>query len=135
MDFEHNSLACDFQAHNATAEAAGAGCSDDIAMYGDFDPLSNITVNKNLLVSDAQAYSGLPYCFNGSNPTLGKPYPYATDEVVTDNVFQKGGPPTSPSRQCGVYGPVFAWTAPNGQNAGDTWSGNTWDDGTPLNEP
>ena len=70
MDFEHNSLACDFKNNNETAIQAGAGCSDDIAMYGDFDPLANITVNKNLFVSSSHAYGGLPYCFNGLVPTV-----------------------------------------------------------------
>ena len=130
MDFEHNSLACDFKNDNEAAIQAGAGCSDDVAMYGDFDPLANITVNKNLFVSSPHAYGGLPYCFNGSNPTLGKPYPYATNEVVTNNVFQRGGPPATSKHTCGEYGPVFAWT--NGR--GNVWSGNVWDDGKALNE-
>lgn len=130
MDFEHNSLACDFKNDNEAAIQAGAGCSDDIGMFGDFDPLANITVNKNLFESSSRAYGGVPYCFNGSNPTPDKPYPYATNEVVTNNVFQRGGPPATRKHTCGLYGPVFAWT--NGRS--NVWSGNVWDDGKVLNE-
>jgi hypothetical protein len=43
--------------------------------------------------------------------------------VYTDNVWQKGA-----NGRCGQYGQVDNWTAGHGNR----WTGNTWDDGSPL---
>ena len=128
---EHDSLACDFSNTDQTAINNGAGCSDDIGLFGDFDPISNVTVDKSLFVSSSAAFGGVPYCIDTNNPNSGKTFPNATNEVVTNNVFQRGVRPANDgSNRCGQYGPVYAWTNGNG----NVWSGNTWDDGKPLNE-
>ena len=54
---EHDSLACDFSNTDQTAINNGAGCSDDIGLFGDFDPISNVTVDKSLFVSSSAAFA------------------------------------------------------------------------------
>ena len=60
--------------------------------------------------------------------TSGKPFSgdptNATNQRFTDNVFQRGT-----NRKCGAYGPVTSFDR-NG--TGNVWSGNVWDDGTPV---
>ena len=126
----HNSLACDFANNDQTAINNGAGCSDDVGLFGDFGPISNVTIDKNLFVSDAQAYGGVPFCLDGGGQT-GKQFPTFSNETVTNNVFQRGVPPgNGGSNHCGLFGPLYNWISGNG----NMWSGNTWNDGTPLNE-
>lgn len=114
----HNRLDCQFT--NPAAEDGIGGCSGDVGLFGDFATISNFTVTNNLFPSDNNSAS---YCVypNGSQP--GKPYPTGTNETWTGNTFERG-----PNRKCGQYGPVANWR--NGP--GMVWSGNVWDDGTPL---
>jgi len=65
-----------------------------------------------------------------NDPELGKYYPYATNITVTNNVFQRGGSPQSPNDNCGTYAANSDWTWGNG----NTWSGNTYDDGSAFNQ-
>jgi len=141
---EHDTWSCDFTnnstAYGELAASVGAGCSNDIGMHSDDGPSNNIVINKNLVVSSPTAYdphtgdSLIPECVDVSNPETGKWYPYATNITITDNVFQKGSSPQSPKNECGASpgnGAVESWT----WGDGNTFSGNTWDDGTALNEP
>jgi hypothetical protein len=128
LTLEHDSLACDFENNNTTALNNGAGCSDDVGLFGDFNPISNVTVDKSLFVSDSQSYGGIPFCLDGGGQT-GKAYPTFSNEAVTNNVFQRGSSVgNGGSNKCGQYGALYAWETGNG----NTWSGNTWDDGTAL---
>jgi hypothetical protein len=115
MVVRHNTLHC-----TPTLNATGGGCTADLSLFGDFEPVRDVLVEGNLFKANA---SSVPYCaFGGDAP--GKPYPQATGVVFRDNVFERGTNGT-----CGVYGPVTSFdpTAP-----GNVWEDNTWDDGSPL---
>jgi hypothetical protein len=121
MLIDHNSISCSFYNSNPSAVSAGAGCSADLGLFGDFDAVSNVTVNKNLFVSaDVDL---LPYCFDTNANQPGKAYPTADHLVVKSNVFERGS-----SGKCGQYGPVDEWQGGNG----NVWSDNRWDNGRVL---
>jgi len=107
----HNRITCD-----APVNASGGGCTGDINLINHYGPLSGMLISDNLL----GANTGSSYCTYGS---AGFEYP-ADHIVYTDNVFERGT-----NRKCGAYGPVtnFDSAAP-----GNVWSGNVWDDGTPV---
>ncbi len=116
MNITHNSLHCD-----AILNSTDGGCSGDLSLFGDFDPIKNVTIDKNLLMANN---SSISYClYAGTQP--GKPYPNASGIVVRDNVFQRGA-----NKRCGVYGPVSSFQP---SAAGNIWTNNKWDDGTVLN--
>lgn len=128
MTVEHDWMSCgDFAAQGTPS--GSAGCSADLGLYGDFATIANVTVDHSFFAPAVTAWPSQyepPYCFNTNNPQTGKPFPQATNEVVTNNVFGRGY-----SGVCGTTGPVSTWTTGNG----NVWSGNTWSDGTALNEP
>lgn len=103
----HDSLSCN----------PGAGCTADFGMIAD-DSFSNVTLNDSLLVANDQTVGFCAY--PGPDETV-KPGTIS-DVTITNNVFQRG-----PNGKCGIYGPVYSWSG-----TGNTWSGNTWDDGTTL---
>lgn len=103
------------------------GCTADIAFLNQ-GLSSDATVSNNLLVSAPMA----AYCvYPGPNSSPSQ-YP-SSNMVWTNNVFQRGDHTklASNSGGCGYYGPVYGWFPNIG--TGNVWSGNTWDDGTPLN--
>lgn len=132
MTITHDTLACDFSNTDQTAINNGAGCSDDVGLFPDFAPIQNVSISRNLFVSDAQAFGGVPFCIDAGYGTT-KPFVNQTSNIsVTNNVFQRGTPPgNGGTNQCGLFGPIYNWPSPT--PAGSTWSGNTWDDGTALN--
>jgi hypothetical protein len=101
------------------------GCTADITFIPDGN-VSYATVSKNLLV--ATRYAG--YCLYPSSDPQYKPG-IMTHIVVTDNVFQRGS-----NGKCATYGPVYGWDRPNNNPGtdgyGNVWSGNMWDNGSPL---
>jgi hypothetical protein len=115
----HNTLDCDFY-----AQAAGAtgGCSANLGLYGDFAPISNVTVTNNLFVASvAQAY-----CFYGGAEDS-KKFPNTSHVVVTGNTFQRGS-----NGKCANFGPIayFSSTA-----TGNVWTNNLWSDGAMITPP
>lgn len=126
---DHNYLSCgDFWAKDPSTNGS-AGCSADLGLYGDFGPIANVAVSHNYFAPATPTATFTNnyqpgFCINTNNPQTGKPYPDATNEVVTDNVFARGY-----NGKCGVYGPVSNWQSGNG----NVWSGNTWANGRPLN--
>lgn len=117
MTVDHNTLFC-----AADLLANDGGCTSDLSLFGDFDPISNVVINNNLFKANNKSIS---YCLNGgSNADNGKPYS-ATGVKVTNNVFERGA-----NSKCGVYGPVTSYSS---TASGNTWSGNTWNDGSTLN--
>lgn len=115
MLLRHNTLHC-----TAVLNSTGGGCTADFSLFGDFQPISHVTVKDNLFKANDSSAS---YCaFGGHAP--GKSYPVATHVVFTDNVFERGV-----NGRCGVYGPVTSFQ-PDAE--GNAWTGNTWDDGKPL---
>jgi len=116
MVLRHNTLACDSEPTDN-----GGACSAALAVYGDFAPVTNLTVEGNLFVPSPAGYC----MYGGYDP--GKPFGGEASNVrVVDNVFARG-----PNRKCAVYGAATA-VARGGSNV---FSGNTWDDGRPLRRP
>ena len=112
----HNTLHCTVQ-----PTGTGGGCTADASVFGDFGPISNAQFSNNLFKANN---TGAGYCLQaGYNP--GKAYPNPTGVVVTNNVFERGS-----NGMCGIYGPVTAFLA---GGAGNTWSGNTFDNGAAVN--
>ena len=131
----HNWASCgDWTAQDD--KTADAGCSAAIGFYGDFDPIRNITIDRNYLVgtsqsgnktsSDTDRQAG--YCLNpGYYP--GKPNPAPSNVKVTSNVFGRGD-----SGKCGVFGPTNSLNKV-GDPKGNTWSDNRWVDGVAIGRP
>lgn len=115
MVVRHNTLHC-----TPTLNATGGGCTADVSLFGDFEPVTDVLVEDNLLKANDESIS---YCAYGGDAP-GKPFPEATGIVFRDNVFERGA-----NGQCGVYGPVTSF---NPASAGNVWEGNIWDDGTSL---
>lgn len=128
---DHNWASCgDWESREAGVTSA-AGCSSVIGFYGDFDPVRNITVNRNHLkstydISAANIDFQAGYCINPGYYG-GKPYPNPVNMTITDNIFGRGQ-----SGKCGVFGPANSL---NKVGAGGTniWTGNRYDDGTVIN--
>jgi hypothetical protein len=115
MVLRHNTLHC-----TALLNSTNGGCTADVSLFGDFDPVSHVTVDGNLLKANN---SSISYCaYGGYQPT--KAFAVATNIVFTNNVFERG-----PNRKCGVYGPVTSFQA---SATGNQWSNNRWDDGASL---
>lgn len=103
----HNNAICD-----------SGGCSAALSFYGDFAPVNDILVEKNLFNTKGS------YCtYAGS--VSGKPHPKGTNIRYIDNHFGKLYNP-----RCGFYGAVDSWAS----GSGNVWSGNVWADGSgPVN--
>ena len=116
MVVNHNTLAC-----TPLLNSTNGGCTADVSLFGDFEPVNNVTVENNLLKANN---SSISYCaYGGYQPT--KAYPVATNIKFLNNVFERGA-----NGKCGVYGPVTSFQT---SATGNTWSGNAFDDGTAIN--
>ncbi|GIM65670.1 hypothetical protein Pve01_86430 [Planomonospora venezuelensis] len=115
MVVRHNTLHC-----TAELNATGGGCTADLSLFGDFEPIRDVLVEDNLFKAND---SSISYCAYGGDAP-GKPFPEATGVVFTGNVFERGG-----NGLCGVYGPITSFKA---DAEGNLWRDNTWDDGTEL---
>lgn len=113
----HNRIHCE-----AADTPSGGGCSADLTGYGDFEPVRDNRIEKNLFV----ATPGGACAYGGSSGDDGsKPYGnQAANIVFVDNVFERGR-----QGRCGFYFPVtdFDSTRP-----GNQWRNNRWTDGTPV---
>lgn len=115
MTVVHNTLHC-----TPLLNATGGGCTADLSLFGDFDPVANVTVEKNLFKANS---SSISYCgYGGYSPS--KAFPIATGIKYIDNTFERGDNGT-----CGVYGPITAFQT---SASGNVWSGNAYDDGTVI---
>jgi hypothetical protein len=100
----HNNIECN--------DGSKAGCTSAIGLLVDFGPISNYTIDGNLLNTNGS------YCFYGSG---GPQKQYTTDHITfTNNHFGR-----AVSAKCGFYGPVTYFDT---GAAGMVWSGNVWDD-------
>lgn len=114
MRLVHNTLACD-----SKPTGAGGACSAALALYGDFDAIRNVTVDRNLFVESPAGYCA----YGGYDPQ--KPFGKQTANVViTNNTFVRGA-----NGKCAAFGAITA-VAPPGN--GNVFSGNAWDDGKAL---
>lgn len=118
--FRHNSVFCD-----APDVPPDGGCSADLTGYGDFGPVQNNTIDRNLFGAGTGGY-----CTYGGS-TRGKPFSDATNHIVfTDNVWQRGQRPSDHGDfVCGYYG---SNTSFDPALPGNVWTGNTYDDGAPV---
>ena len=103
--------------HN-NLECSTDGCSAALALYGDFFPIEDVLVQRNLFNTTGS------FCtYAGS--VEGKPFPVGTGIRYLDNRFGRKYHP-----DCGIYGTVTSW----GQHTGNAWQGNQWQDGSgPVN--
>jgi hypothetical protein len=108
----HNTMVCD-----AMPNRVDGGCSGDVNLFGDFGPITYVTVENNLL----GASTGISYCVYGGS-TSGKPYGGQAEYVVfVNNVIQRGS-----NGKCGAFGPVSSFDP---GRPGNRWANNVWDDG------
>jgi hypothetical protein len=114
---KHNRIHCD-----TPPSSEDGGCSGDVNLFGDFGPISHVTIDQNYLGGS----SGISYCFYGGDSTT-KPYPYGSYISFTNNIFQK-----APTGHCGAYGPVDSFGTDAAHNPGNVWGNNKYDDGTPV---
>ena len=106
-----NTIACD-----APEVPPDAGCSAPLTGYGDFGPVRDNRIERNLFV----ATTGGVCAYGGSSG--GKPYSDDAENVrFIDNVFERGD-----TGNCGYWAPIldFDESAP-----GNEWAGNAWSDG------
>jgi len=105
----HSNLQCNSDAY---------ACSSAMSFYSEDAPgISGFTVRHNLFNTDAG------YCVFFASLTAGKPYGI-TNVMFIDNLF---GKLFRSGTRCGEYGPLANW--PESQ-AGNTWSGNVYQDGS-----
>lgn len=128
----HNTIECDFGLFAGDSFNQDLGCSAAISGYPDFTPIMHNTVDGNLIGANP---IGSSFCTYGGN-TQGKPYSgdptNATYVVWTNNTYARGPNRTAPYSGpgvCGRYGPATDFGT---GRTGNQWSGNTYDDGTPI---
>lgn len=115
MTMRGNTISCD-HANNGV----GGGCSAAISLFADFDDITNVTIDGNLLTANAQQ----GYCLAAGHSAT-KPFGTgAANIIVTNNVFQRGS-----NNLCGAFGPVTDYYIGGNPPPGSTWSGNVWDNG------
>jgi hypothetical protein len=116
----HSTLACDW----LIPTAQDGGCSADLTGYPDFAAPHDWLIQNNLFVANP---NGAAFCAYGGS-SAGKPYSSdlltGTNIAFIGNTFQRGS-----NRACAAYGPIDSW---NAAKAGAVWSGNVYDDGTPV---
>ncbi len=118
--FRHNSVICD-----APDVPPDGGCSADLTGYGDFGPVQNNKIDKNLFGATTGGY-----CTYGGS-SLGKPFSSQTNNIVfTGNIWQRGTRNGDKGeRVCGYYG---SNTSFDPAKPGNVWTDNRFDDGTPV---
>jgi hypothetical protein len=116
----HNTVLCD-----APDVPPDGGCSADLTGYGDFGPVQNNTIDKNLFGATTGGY-----CTYGGS-SKGKPYSDQTNHIVfTNNVWQRGTKKSDKGEYvCGYYG---SNTSFDPGRPGNVWTGNAFDDGAPV---
>jgi hypothetical protein len=118
--FRHNSVICD-----APDVPPDGGCSADLTGYGDFGPVQNNTIDRNLFGATTGGF-----CTYGGS-SKGKPYSNDANHIIfTGNVWQRGtrlGDHGAPV--CGYYG---SNTSFDPARPGNVWTHNEFDDGTAV---
>ena len=109
----HNTLACDTQ-----PTPQDGGCSADLTMYGDFEPVQDVLAQDNLFVANP---TGNAFCAYGGS-SAGKPFSGQASGVrFINNTFQRGS-----NGKCGAFAPIDSFDP---GRPGNVWSGNVWDNG------
>jgi hypothetical protein len=112
----HNTLRCD-----APTVPPDAGCSGDLTGYGDFAPVRDNLIERNLF----QTTTGGTCAYGGSSS--GKPYSSQAANIrFIDNVFDRRADSVQPSGKCGTW---FAIADFNVNAPGNVWQNNRHHDG------
>jgi hypothetical protein len=116
----HSSVICD-----APDVPPDGGCSADLTGYGDFGPVQNNLIERNLF---GQTTGG--FCTYGGS-TAGKPFSDDTNHIVfRANVWQRGTRESDHGTfECGYYG---SNTSFDPAKPGNVWEDNVFDDGTSV---
>ncbi|GAA1822179.1 hypothetical protein ACFFOM_17195 [Microlunatus capsulatus] len=118
-----NTIACD-----APDVPPDAGCSAALTGYGDFEPVQDNLVQGNLF-----RHGSGGFCAYGGSSGADGSKPFGADASgirFVDNVWERGTQPGDHGEPvCGHWGPVTDFDP---SRPGNDWSGNTWDDGRPL---
>lgn len=122
LTIDHNYIVCD-----VPVNPVGGGCTGDFNLLAWFGQMQDVTVTNNKFGETASTPRGpgstAEYCIYGG-PVA--PNPTTLRVKFINNTFEKGA-----SGHCGNSGPVASWD-PTG--TGNVWSGNVYDDGTPVPE-
>ena len=117
--FYHNSIMCD-----AAAFPPEAGCSADLASYGDFVTVENNTIERNLFGANVD----MGYCAYGGS-SASKPFPNAHHIKFRSNVFRKDITDEHGSPNCGFFGAVSDY---NSSGTGNEFTDNIYSDGSAV---
>jgi hypothetical protein len=117
---DHNTFLCNIVGGTLYS---GGGCAGDMNLIPDpGQRIVHYTVTNNLFMATPDAY----YCaYSGAAGRSGDPTTFGTNDVWTNNTFQKG-----PAGLCGNAGAVKDWQ----QNTGNQWCNNRWNDGTLISK-
>ena len=116
MVVRHNTLHC-----TAELNDTGGGCTADLSLFGDFEPISDVLVEDNLLKANDSSVLLLrlprPRAGQGRTPSppgWSSPATSSSGEPTTCAASTARSPPSTRRPQ------------------GNVWRDNTWDDGTEL---
>lgn len=117
---DHSTWLC--QPKFGGAVQQGAGCAAAIGLFGDFSPITNVTVRNNQVLGETEN----AFCLRTGQDQSGnggghKPYPNGSNDTWTGNVFPKAATGTS----CNVVPPD--WTPSHSAAQHDVWCNNTTD--------
>lgn len=115
--FRHNSITCE-----ATRAGAGSGCSAGLTGYGDFAPVKNNLVERNLFYRGGAG--GSTVCAYGGSST-GKPYSASAEYIrFISNRFVRGS-----NGHCGNIQTVIHYDP---ARPGNQWTDNLFDTGAAV---
>lgn len=108
IDLRGNTLHC-----TPRDNAVGGGCSGDVSLFGDFAPISDVSITGNLFRSTPGGF-----CLRLGLDSSKKFGRQTTGIIATDNVFERGV-----SGRCAAFGPLTS--VPSDA----VWRSNAWEDG------
>ena len=115
MVLRHNTLHC-----TAILNSTDGGCTADVSLFGDFDPIDDVLVENNFLRANN---SSISYCAYGGDSDS-KPYVAHQRPVHQQRLRARRQPQVRRLRPSDVVRP---------NAAGNVWSGNVWDSGEAVN--
>jgi hypothetical protein len=115
----HNTITCE------ALRGPETGCSAGLTGYGDFGPVQNNLIKNNVFLGGGGGGSTVCAYGGSSGDDGGKPFGHLANNIrFIDNVFVRGA--------SGTCGNIRAISGFDPTRPGNVWSGNTWDDGTPV---
>lgn len=115
----HNTITCE------ALRGSGTGCSAGLTGYGDFGTVQRNLIENNIFLGGGGGGSTVCAYGGSSGDDGSKPYGRYTNNVrFLNNVFVRGD-----SGHCGNLRAVMSFDP---GRPGNVWSGNIWDDGSPI---